>query len=192
MPLPPEEGLEALVRRREAEARAASSAAVESILGIADPAERMRAYTEFRRGLEDGEALPAEAEQRVVQSLQAGAAPVGNRESRAMATTAWEVERRRLVVLHFARPAAAAGYVVLALLPFVAAAWRGRMGLWEALAAFLAPGWPLTGVVLALGVAGFLGRLVGKAASLEGLASLGVGAFVAGVVGLAVSVGLRL
>ncbi len=161
---------------------------VSRIVALPEPAERMRAYVELARVLaEEGEALPAEAEQHVVRSLQTGMEPGKGDEAVAMT---WETERRRLAVLHFARSAAAAGYVALALLPFVVAAWRGRMGLWEALAVFLAPGWPFAGVVLALGVAGFLGRLVGRAASLEELASLGVGAFLAGVAGLAVARGV--
>ncbi len=120
----------------------------------------MRAYTEFRRGLEDGEALPAEAEQRVVRSLRADAAPAV--EDRDMAATAWTFERRRLVVLHTLRPLAAAGCVVVAVLPFAVKAWRGGMDAGDALAPFVAPGWPLAGVALALIAAGILGSLHGS------------------------------
>ena len=188
MPLPPEEGLEALVRRREAEAHAASSAAIERILGIADPAERMRAYAEFRRGLEDGEAVPAEAERRVVQSLQTTAALTSKEETRPMATAAWTVERRRLVLLHTLQPIAAAGCAVAATLPFALAAWRWGWELWDAASAFLAPGRPLAGVALAFVAAGVLGRMVARAGTLEGLLGLVVAAFAAGVAGLALAV----
>ena len=102
-----------------------------------------------------------------------------------MATT-WEVERRRLVLLHTLRPVAAAGCAVAAALPFAVGAWR--WGFWDAASAFLAPGRPLAGVALALVAAGVLAWRTAHADTLERLGELLVGAFVAGVVGLAVAV----
>ena len=167
------------------EAERAMQAEVERILAIDSPAARMRAYADFRRTLEDGEAVPAEAERRVVQSLQATAATTAKEDRRTMATT-WEVERRRLVLLHTLRPVAAAGCAVAAALPFAVGAWR--WGFWDAASAFLAPGRPLAGVALALVAAGVLAWRTAHADTLEGLGELLVGAFVAGVVGLAVAV----
>ena len=60
-------------------------------------------------------------------------------------------------------------------------------GFWDAAAAFLAPGQPLAGVVLALVAAGVLGRLVARAGALEGLLGLVAAAFAAGVAGLALA-----
>jgi hypothetical protein len=124
--------------------------------------------------------------------VRASLAPAGQpdrheQENRAMQ---WTIERRRLAVLHTARPVTVAACVVAALVPFAVAAWRDRMGLFEALAAFLTPGPGLAGVALALLAAGLLGRWVGRMGSLEGLAGLVVAAFMAGVAGLAVSRGV--
>ena len=159
---------------------------VERILAMPDPAARLAAHTELSRALaEEGEAMPAEAADRILRSLQATAAPAAKEDRRTMATT-WEVERRRLVLLHTLRPVAAAGCVVAAVAPFAVGAWR--WGFWDAASAFLAPGRPLAGVALALVTAGVLGRLTGRADTLEGLCGLVVAAFVAGVAGLAVAV----
>jgi hypothetical protein len=131
--------------------------------------------------------LTAEHRAEVRASLAPALAEPPTKETREME---WQVERRRLAVLHTARPITAAGCVLVALLPFAVAARRGGMGVLDAFAAFLAPGAPLAGVALALVAAGLLSRRVGRASSLEGLAGIVVAAFVAGVAGLAVSRGL--
>ena len=158
---------------------------VSRIVALPEPAERMRAYVELARVLaEEGEALPADAGDRVLRSLRTS----GEGGEREGPMTAWAVERRRLAVLHGLRPIAAAGCAMAALAPFAVAAWRWGWGVGDALAAFLAPGWPLVGVALALVVAGVLARLTGRADTLEGLSGLVIAAFVAGVAGLAVAV----
>lgn len=189
MPPPPDEGLDALVRRREAEARAADEAEVDRILTLPDRQERRQACLRLVRALGDGEALPPELEARVGAALSPDGGMDGHHRERDRAMAAWTVERRRLALLHGLRPVAAAGIVLAALLPFAVSAWRAGMGPGDALAAFLAPGHGLAGVVLAVVAAGALSRLVGRAGSLEGLAGLVVAAFVAGVAGLAVSLG---
>ena len=108
--------------------------------------------------------------------------------SRAVATT-WEVERRRLALMHTLQTLAPVGIGLAALLPFVVSAWRGGLGLGDALVVFLTPGAPLIGVVLAAVGAGVLARIVARANSLDGLAGLLVGGLGAGVVGLAVTLG---
>ena len=62
----------------------------------------------------------------------------------------WQVEWRRLALMHTLRPLAAAGCVVAALLPFGVAAWRQGI-------APLVGLWPLLGLALALIAAGVLG-----------------------------------
>ena len=109
--------------------------------------------------------------------------------SRALATT-WEIERRRLAVLFFARQSAPVGIGIAALAPFAISAWRGGLGLGDALVGFLTPGAPLIGVVLAAVGAGVLSRIVDRANSLDGLAGLLVAAFGAGIAGLAVALGV--
>lgn len=163
---------------------------MERILAISDPAARIRAYAELRRTMDDGEAMPAEVEGRVLRSLSADAAPAGREEHRAMAAASWDVERRRLVALHTARTLAPVGIGLAALAPFVTGAWRAGMGLWGTLAAFLAPGPALAGVALAAVAAGVLARFAGRADTFEGLAGLVVAAFAAGMAGLAVALGL--
>ena len=161
---------------------------VERILAIADPAARMRAYADLRRTMDDGEALPAEGEERVVRSLRTEAAPAKT-EGKAMATT-WEVERRRLALMHTLQTVAPVGIGLVALSPFVVSAWRGGLGLGDALVVFLTPGAPLIGVVLAAVGASVLARLVDRANSLDGLAGLLVAAFGVSIVGLAVALGV--
>jgi hypothetical protein len=92
------------------------------------------------------------------------------------------------VALHTLRPVAAAACFLAALAPFVVAALRWGWPPADVLAAFLAPGWPLAGVALAALGAGFMARLLGRAGTLDGLAWPVVGAFVAGVAGLALAV----
>ena len=106
---------------------------------------------------------------------------------RQQAMDAWAVERRRAALVLTLRPVAAAGCVLAALAPFAVAAWRWGWDAVEALGAFLAPGWPLAGVALALVAAGVLARLPGRAGTLEGLAWPVVGSGVAGVLGLALA-----
>ncbi len=162
----------------------------ERILALPGREARRRAYSDLLRGLDDGEALPAELEARIARSLAVDDEPAGRQGEKRQVE--WQVERRRLVVLHTLRPVAAAGGAVGAVLPFVTAAWRGGIGALDALARFAAPGWPLVGVALALVGAAITARLASGANSMEGLAGLVVAPFVAGVAGLAVSVGLRL
>lgn len=188
MPLPPDEDLAALVRRREAEARSADEAEVDRILALPDREERRHACLRLVRALEDGEALPRDLEARIVVALASVGGPDERRE-RERAMAAWTVERRRLALLHRMRPVAVAGIVIAALLPFAVSAWRADMGLGEAFAAFLAPGHGLAGMALAVVAAGALARLVSWVGSLDGLAGLMVAGFVAGVAGLAVSLG---
>ena len=180
--------LEALVRRRAAQAEHALKGEIERILAIAEPAARMRAYADLRRTMDDGEALPAESEERVVRSLQTEAA-LAKVEGMAMATT-WEADRRRLAVLHALQTMAPIGIGVLAVLPFIVSGWRGGLSFGDAFAAFLTPGAPLIGVAAAAAGAGILTRATGRANSLEGLSGLLVAALAAGVGGLAVARGL--
>ena len=109
-----------------------------------------------------------------------------NEETEAGATT-WEVERRRLVVLHTLQTLAPVGIGIAAFVPFVVSALRGGLGLVDALLAFLTLGAPLIGVVLAVVSASALARLADRANNLNGLAGLLVAALVAGVAGLAVA-----
>ena len=111
-----------------------------------------------------------------------------NHHGREQAMTAWTVERRRLVALHTLRPVAAAACFLAALAPFALASWRWGWTVVEATAVFLMPGWPLAGVALAALGAGFMARLLGRAGTLDGLAWPVLGAFVAGVAGLALAV----
>jgi hypothetical protein len=164
-------------------------AEAERVLAIADPAERLRAYAQLSRVLaEEGETLPADAADRILHSLRADVrdsiAPSPATDGKTTMATTWEVERRRLVVLHTLRALAPAGTVLAALAPFALGAWRMGMGLGGALTAFLTTGPGLAGVALALVGAAVTARLAGSANSMEGLAGLVVAAFLAGVAGL--------
>jgi len=173
-------GLAASGKRARAVWTAESAAERDRLLRMA-PAARLAALDDdaTRLLLTEGH----RAELRV--SLAPAPAETHGRE-RAM--DSWAVERRRMALVHGWRPVAAAGCAVAALAPFALAAWRWGWSPWDALAAFLAPGWPLAGGALALAVAGALGRMVARADTLEGLSGLVVAAFAAGVVGLAVAV----
>ena len=155
---------------------------VSRIVALPDQAERMRAYVELARVLaEGGDALPADAADRILRSLRA----VAGHQAPEGSMAAWTAERRRLALLHGLRPVAAACCAVAATVPF---AWRWGWGFGDAAAAFLVPGWPLAGVTLAAGAAGVLGRMVTHAGTLEGLLGPVVAAFAAGAAGLAVAV----
>ena len=156
------------------------------ITALPDPAERLRAYAELSRVLaEEGETLPADAAGRILRSLRSDGAETRGTE-RAM--DGWAVERRRMGLVFALRPVAAAGCAVAALAPFAVAAWRWGWSVGDALAAFLAPGWPLAGVALAAVAAGVMARMPGRAGTLEGLAWPVIGSGMAGVAGLAVVV----
>ena len=120
--------------------------------------------------------------------VRASLAPSNDNHTRERTVTAWTVERRRMALVHGLRPVAAAACFLAALAPFVLSAWRWGWSLADALAAFLAPGWPLAGVALAVLGGGLMARLLGRAGTLDGLAWPVVGAFVAGVAGLALAV----
>ena len=153
------------------------------IIALPDPAERLRAYAELSRVLaEEGETLPADAEGRILRSLRGD----GSDRGKAQAVDGWAVERRRLGLVFALRPVAVVGCAVAAPTPFVVAAWRWGWSVGDALAAFLAPGWPLAGVALAAVAAGVMARMLGRASTLEGLAWPVVGSGAAGVAGLAV------
>jgi hypothetical protein len=170
-------GLAASGRRAKAIWTSESAAERDRLLAL-PPAARLAALDDDAvRSL-----LTAEHRAEVRASLAPALAEPPTKETREME---WQVERRRLMVLHTLRPVAVAGIVLAALLPFAVSAWRHGMDVGDVLVAFLAPGRGLLGLALALIAAAVLGRQVGKQASLEGLASLVVGAFVAGVAGLA-------
>ena len=186
MPLS-EADLAALVKRREAEARAAIAARVEAILAMPDAGERMRAYADLARAAgEDGDHLSAEAEERLVRSFRIGA----SNSDGTKAMTSWAVERRRMVLVHTLRPVTVAAVLVASALPFIVSAWRAGLSPSAALGSFMAPGRGLAGVALALVTAGVLSRLAAALHTVEGLAGVVVAAFVAGVAGLAVALGL--
>ena len=128
--------------------------------------------------------LTAEHRAEVRASL---APPPGETHGREQAMAAWAAERRRMGLVFALRPVAAAGCALAALAPCVVAAWRWGWSPWDALGAFLAPGWPLAGVVLALVAAGVMARFLGRADTLEDLALPMVGSGVAGVGGLALA-----
>ena len=142
--MPHRPDLDALVRRRDAEVRASTAAEVERILGIADRAERIRAYAELSHVMaEDGEALPAETVARIAAET---------REERRARNRAEEAARDRL---ELARLPAAALVPLLAAVPGIAAAALAGWGPLDVLAALLELpwlGWPL--VALAALVAG--------------------------------------
>jgi hypothetical protein len=180
MPSRPDEDLDALVRRRTAEAERAREGEVRRILAIADPAERMRAYAELSRVLaEDGETLPPETVARIAGVSRASPAlkPLASSEERA---AAWQVERRRLALLFLLRPWAAAGCVAAAVAPFLLAAARGpAFGIHMLAAMALAV---LLGVVMAC--------MTSLAENLEHLAGCVVAAFAGSVVAVAVALSL--
>lgn len=186
---PADGNMDALVRRREAEARAAHVTKVERILAIKDPAERMRVYADLTRGLEDGEALPADASARILSSLRVDTTPTvrPDQDECDRRAAQWAVERRHLALMHTLRPFAAAGCIVASLAPFAFTVWRMDMGMGMGMAigAILAP-WPLACIALSLVAAGLLCRQVDKAESLEGIVGLVVAAFTIGVASVAV------
>lgn len=175
--------------KADAEWREAVRIAAEDVLAIADPAERMRAYVELSRVLaEEGETLPADADDWILRSLRASPAPaVTESDRRKDAIASWSVERRGMALLFTLRPIAAALCALAAVLPFVAGAWRWGWSLVDALAAFLTPGWSAAGVALAILVVGIAARRTARADTVKGLAGLVMVSFVAGVVGLAVA-----
>ena len=166
------------------------------IAGIGDPRDRLRDFARLTTAMEEHGMAPSDtilachADAQNALRAQTGAVassrPDDDTERRA---ANWEVERRRLVLMHTLQTLAPIWIGIAVLVPFVVSAWRGRQGLSDALLAFLTPGAPLIGVVLAAVGAGVLARLVDRTNSLDGLAGLLVGALVAGVVGLAVSLG---
>lgn len=176
------------MRRREAEARAAAAAAVDRILAVPAPAERMRAYAELARALaEDGDAMPDGAEDRIARSLRRPG-DHHQQHGREQTMTAWTEDRRRMALLFTLRPIVAAGCLAAAAAPFALAAWRWGWSVGEALAAFLAPGWPLAGAVAAGLSAAFLARAVQRADTTDGLAWPVLVSAGAGVLGVAMAV----
>ena len=183
MPLPPDD-LDALVRRREAQARAASEREVARILALPDPAARMAAYAELSRVLaEEGETVPADVADRILRSLRGD----GSVQAKEQVVTTWTVERRRLAVMHTLRPIAAAGCAMAALLPFMVSVWRWGWSLGDALTAFLATPSGLLGVALAIVGVGIAGRMAGRSGTGEAMLWMLFASFAAGVAGLAVA-----
>lgn len=186
MPLPPDD-LNALVRRREEQARAAAEAEVERIVALADAGDRMRSYGALVSRLQaDGEMLPPELEDRIARSLGAGRqvrveGADADRERRA---AQWEQDRAAMARLHMLRAWAPAAIAAAAALPFIVAALREGTGF-----ASVGSGAAGVGLAVAVAAAGVLVRLVARAGTVEGLAGLVMGAFVAGVAGLAVALG---
>jgi hypothetical protein len=190
MPLPPD-GLNDLIRRRDVEARAAVEAEVERIVALPTPTERLRAYAELLAVLrEDGDALPAEAEDRILQTLRttgsvasppaASADTDADREARR---ASWERERAAMARVHVLRSWTPAAIFLAAALPFLIALVRGGVG-------FASLGSGAAGIGLAVAAATLLARLVPRATTLDGLTGLVLGAFVAGTAGLALAQGL--
>ena len=166
------------------------------IAGIGDPRDRLRDFARLTTAMEEHGMAPSDtilaghADAQNALRAQTGAVassrPDDDTERRA---ATWEVERRRLTLMHTLQTLAPTGIFLAALLPFVVSAWRRRQGLGDALLTFLTPGAPLIGVAVAVVGAGVLARLVDRANSLDGLAGLLVGGLMAGIAGLAVALG---
>ena len=176
--LPPDDPNEP-VHRRDAEAQAAVEAEVERIAALPSITERMQAYSELARALkEDGEAMPLGAEERIVYALRTAGDP-------APAPDAADREARALA----ARSAAPGAIILAVMLPFLLAIAR-EFAMAKEGGLFASPGSRATGIGLAMACAGILARLPRRATTMVGLAWLVVGAFVAGMVGLAVARGV--
>jgi hypothetical protein len=180
--LPPDDPNEP-VHRRDAEAQAAVEAEVERIAALPSITERMQAYSELARALkEDGEAMPLGAEERIVYALRTAGDP-------APAPDAVDREARALAARSTPRSAAPGAIILAVMLPFLLAIAR-EFAMAKEGGLFASPGSRATGIGLAVACAGILARLPRRATTMVGLAWLVVGAFVAGMVGLAVARGV--
>ena len=171
--------------------RAEMAREVERIAALPDQTKRLRAYVQLLATLrEDGDTLPAELEDRVLQTLRPGANGAGHpavsadtdAADRKARRAAWERDRAAMARVHVARAWTPVAIVVAAAVPFIIGAARG--------AAFASLGSGGAAARLVLAAAVVLARMVARANTREGLAGLVVAAFVAGTAGLAVARGV--
>ena len=166
MQLPFDE-LAALVRRRDAEARAAAEAEVERIVALPSPAERMRAYVELARALkEDGEAMPPGAEERLARSLRMAGDAAGH------PAPGEDADAAAVARLHVLRAMAPGAILLAAALPFLIAIAR-EIAAAEGGAVFASLRSRMAGIGLAMACAGILALLARRATTRTGLAWLG-------------------